>query len=379
MTVANDKLISFRKELHANPEISGEEKKTSARILAFIKQCNPDELITEIGGYGIVATWNSKIKGTEILFRAELDALPIEEINTFSHKSKMPGVSHKCGHDGHSTILCGLAQWLFENRPKSGKVHLLFQPAEENGEGAEAILADKKFESIDPDYVFALHNLPGFSMHQIVLKQDNFTAAVTSLIINLTGKTSHAAEPEHGINPALALAEIIQKSLALENNNPNSDEMRVITPVFIELGEKAYGVSAGKASVHLTIRCWNNENLNKLLEKIEDLCEKIAANHRLKIEFSNTQSFMANINDKTAVDIVQKAAKSGNLDINMQVHPFKWGEDFGLITTKFKGCMFGLGAGENTPALHNPDYDFPDELIKTGIKVFSNIIKEISH
>jgi len=238
-------------------------------------------------------------------------------------------------------------------------------------------LADKKFDSISPDFVFALHNLPGFPMHQIVLKQESFTAAVTSLIINLKGKTSHAAEPEHGINPALAVAEIIQKSLALENNNSESEAMRVITPVFIELGEKAYGISAEKATVHLTIRCWNNQNLEKLQREIEELSTKISNAHKLKIEFFTTQTFQANINDSTAVDYVQKATIAGALNINMRNHPFKWGEDFGLFTTKFKGCMFGLGAGENTPALHNPDYDFPDELIKTGIQVFSNIIKEI--
>jgi len=377
MTINTDNLTAFRRELHAHPEISGEEKETAARVLKFLKACKPNNLITEIGGYGIVATWDSGAKGKEILFRAELDALPIEEINTFSHQSKTAGVSHKCGHDGHSTILCGLAQWLAENRLKSGKVHLLFQPAEENGEGAKAILADKKFDSISPDFVFALHNLPGFPMHQIVLKQESFTAAVTSLIINLKGKTSHAAEPEHGINPALAVAEIIQKSLALENNNSESEAMRVITPVFIELGEKAYGISAEKATVHLTIRCWNNQNLEKLQREIEELSTKISNAHKLKIEFFTTQTFQANINDSTAVDYVQKATIAGALNINMRNHPFKWGEDFGLFTTKFKGCMFGLGAGENTPALHNPDYDFPDELIKTGIQVFSNIIKEI--
>jgi amidohydrolase len=378
MTVMNDKLITFRRELHTNPEVSGNEKKTAARVIKFLKQYKPDVLLTNVGGHGIVATWDSQKKGKELLFRAELDALPIEEINSFEHKSTSAGVSHKCGHDGHTTILCGLAKWISENKPTSGKIYLLFQPAEENGEGAKAVLADKRFESINPDYVFALHNLPGFPLHQVVLKQDSFTTAVTSLIINLKGKTSHAAEPEHGLNPALAVAEIIQKSLALENNNPDTDELRVITPVFIELGEKAYGVSAGKASIHFTIRCWDNINLEKLQNEIEVLSEKIATNQKLKIEFSNTQTFQANINDSKAVEFVQKAAESAGLEIKLRNYPFKWGEDFGLFTTKFNGCMFGLGAGEETPALHNPDYDFPDEITKTGIQIFSNIIKEIS-
>lgn len=373
-----DQLISFRRELHAHPEISGKEKKTSERVLKLLKQQKPDDLLINVGGSGLIATWDSKIKGTEILFRAELDALPIEETNSFDYKSTKPGVSHKCGHDGHTTILCGLAQWLSQNQPKSGKIHLLFQPAEENGNGAKAVLADKKFKAINPDYVFALHNLPGFPLHQIVLKSDSFTAAVTSIIINLTGKTSHAAEPEHGINPALAVAEIIQKSLLTDNNNPNDENMRVVTPVYAELGEKAYGVSAGKASIHFTIRCWNNKNLEKLQKEIMRLSKTIASKHHLKIEFSFTETFQANINNHKALEYVKQAAKNSELVINETKYPFKWGEDFGLFTTKFKGCMFGIGAGEKTPALHNPDYDFPDELIPTGIQIFSNIIKELS-
>lgn len=372
-----DRIKQFRRELHAYPEVSGKERETAARIAEFLKNCGPDELLTEVGGHGILAVWNSGVTGQSILLRAELDALPIEEVNTFEHKSKKNGISHKCGHDGHSAILCGVAQILSERKPKKGKVCLLFQPAEEIGEGAESVLQDSRFKKIDPDFVFALHNLPGYPSGKVVLKQGVFTAAVNSIIINLFGKTAHAAEPEHGINPALAVAEILEESALLSNNSPQEDGFRVVTPIYTQLGEKAYGISAGTASIHLTFRCWNDDDLLELEREIEQLCTKIATKNRLKIEFEYTQTFRANVNDSLATEIVRKAAVKKGISVVEQSYPFKWGEDFGLFTSRYRGCMFGLGAGESSPALHNPDYDFPDEIIEPGILIFEGIINQL--
>ena len=376
MSVELNKLKILRKEIHSNPELSGFEKETSEKVSAFLKECNPDEIITNIGGYGIIATWNGSNTGKEIILRAELDALPIEEINQFDYKSKKKNISHKCGHDGHTTILCGVAQYLSSHNPNH-KVRLLFQPAEENGEGAKAMMEDKLFSNIKPDFIFALHNLPGYSKNEIVVKENTFTPAVKSIIINLKGKTSHAAEPEHGINPALAVSEILKECLALENNDADKDDMSVITPVYIELGEKAYGISAGEATVHFTIRCWTNENLDELQKQIENKSSEIALKYNLKIHFDYTQIFHANINTAEAVDYVKRSAVKNNLKLTEKKYPFKWGEDFGLFTSNFKGCMFGIGSGEDCPALHNPDYDFPDEIIETGINIFRGILEEI--
>lgn len=372
-----NKLIKFRKELHANPEVSGKEEETAKKILEFIGEQKPDKLLSGIGGNGIIATWDSGKKGPVILFRADMDALPIQESGDLPYKSKKKGVAHLCGHDGHSTILCGLAIKISEERPEKGKIHLLFQPSEENGEGAAAVIADKKFSRIQPDYVFALHNIPGYPMNSVIVKNSSFTAAVNSIIIHLDGKTSHAAEPENGINPAMAMAEILQKSIKLENPNPESKNMRLVTPVHVLLGEKAYGTSAGHAEVHLTLRCWENRKLNQLEKDIEKLASNIALNHKLDYRFEYTQTFHANENDSQCVDLVRKAAKKMKFTTVEREYPFKWGEDFGLFTSLYNGCMFGLGAGEDCPAIHNPDYDFPDELIETGVSVFSEIIRQI--
>ncbi|MBK8557458.1 MAG: amidohydrolase [Lewinellaceae bacterium] len=377
MPVNYEQLQQFRRRLHEYPEVSGDEKATAEKVLAFLLPYAPDEILTAVGGHGIIATWDSGKPGPDILFRAELDALPIQEINGFAYASSRPGVSHKCGHDGHTTILCGLAQHLFAQKPASGRVRLLFQPAEENGEGAKAMLADVRFSPIKPDYVFALHNLPGYPLGQIVARNNTFTAAVNSIIIHLNGKTSHAAEPEHGINPALAVAEILQESLAQADNHPEKAGMRVVTPVCVELGEKAYGISAGAAAVHLTIRCWDDDNLKQLETDIVSLSRKIAEKHQLDIRFEYTQTFHANMNDTTAANMVRAGAKAKGLPLIERPYPFKWGEDFGLFTAHFRGCMFGIGAGEACPALHNPDYDFPDALIETGVTIYTGIMEAI--
>lgn len=368
------KLIELRKELHSVPELSGKEYLTSQAIEKFLKQQNPDSLQTGTGGYGIIATWDSGVDGYEILLRADMDALPIAETNNFDYRSGHHSVSHACGHDGHSIILCAVARMISLEKPETGKVRILFQPSEENGRGAKQMLEDKNFRDIHPDYVFALHNIPGDPLNSVVIREGSFSAAVNSMIVNLRGKSSHASEPEKGINPALAMSEILIRAKALENNNALSENMQLVTPVYARLGEMAYGTSAAEASVHLTLRCWHNDQLQQLENTIQQMSLDIASKYGLKTEFQFTETFYATQNDLQAVSIVRKAAVSLGLEVIEKDFPFKWGEDFGFFTNQFKGCMFGLGGGEQCPSLHHSDYDFPDQLIETGANIFKNII-----
>lgn len=374
-----DELVRFRKELHRHPELSCNEFKTAERVKNFLQQFKPDLLIEKLGGTGIAAVYEGKQSGKTVLIRCELDALPIHEINNFEHRSVTDGVAHKCGHDGHATIVCGVAAMLHGQRPEKGRVVLLFQPAEENGRGAAAILADEKFKTILPDYVFALHNLPGFSENEIVIKSGSFTTAVNSIIIRLQGKTAHAGEPHKGINPALAIAEITQQLLQLTVSDIRNDDFCLVTPVYMHMGELAYGISAGAGETHFTIRCRNNEQMLKLEKQAEHIANQVAKKHQLEIALSWTESFFANQNNKQAVVWIREAAQECNLNIFETDVPFGWGEDFGLFTEKFDGAMFGMGAGENMPALHNPDYDFPDAIIPAGIKIFHSIIQKVNH
>jgi len=374
-----DALVRFRKELHQNPELSGKEFKTAERVVNFLHKYNPTQLITNLGGTGIAAIYEGKQPGKTVLIRCELDALPIHEINTFEHRSATDGVAHKCGHDGHATIVCGVAEMLHNNPLEKGRVVLLFQPAEENGQGAAAVLADEKFKQILPDYVFALHNLPAFAATQIVVKNGSFTPAVNSIIVKLHGKTAHAGEPHTGINPALAIAEITQQLHQLTVNDISKKDFCLVATIYIHLGEKAYGVSAGAGEAHFTLRCRNNEQMRETEKIAEDIVKQVAKNHQLKVDVTWTESFFANQNNIQAVNWIREAAKATHLNIYEAKNPFGWGEDFGLFTEKFNGAMFGLGAGEKVPALHNPDYDFPDEIIPAGVHIFHSIIQKINH
>jgi len=372
-----DEAKSLRKYLHQHPELSCFEENTSRHLIERLKsECTPDELIV-FKHYGVAAIFKGDKPGKSVLIRGDFDALPIQEINDFAHKSLTQGVSHKCGHDGHASILYALARYLSLERLERGEAILLFQPAEENGEGAKGIINDPLFDSLKPDYAVALHNLPGYDLHKVVWRSGTFTAAANSIIIKLTGKTSHAAEPEFGINPALAMAEITQ--LILDQNQPDldADDFRIATPIYTTMGDQAYGVSAGYGELHFTLRAWDNQVMRDHEKKCEDIARQVAGAHDLKIEIEWTQSFFANFNDERVIAAIKDAAAAGGYETEQRATPFKWGEDFGIFTEQFPGAMFGIGSGKNCPALHNPDYDFPDELIETGMIIFKEIISQL--
>ncbi len=371
--MTTEELTKIRKHLHKHPELSGDEYNTQAFVKTQLKELGIKEVL-EVGKTGLAVFFRSKNPGKKVMLRADMDALPIKETNTFEYKSIYPEVSHKCGHDGHTTIMLGLAAQLHKQENSCGEVCLIFQPAEEKGRGAQQILSDENFD-FDADMVFALHNVPAYPKHTIVCRKGSFTPAVKSVIFKLNGKTSHAAEPEKGINPGLAIAEILHLSKTLTVDNLDRDDFALITMVHVNMGEKAYGISAGYGEVHFTIRTWTNNVMDNLTDRLLDSANSIADKHLLEISEEWLEVFEANENDEAAVEIVKASAQELGLEYEDRKTPFKWGEDFGLYTQKYRGLMFGLGAGLDCPALHNPDYDYPDEITKTGIDMFNSILK----
>jgi len=369
-------IIALRRELHRNPELSGREKETGERIKNFVKQSHPDKVLEDLGGHGLAFVFDSGNPGPVVLFRADLDALPIKEINSFEYHSEHPGVSHKCGHDGHMAILSLLSRKIHALRPKTGKAVLMFQPAEETGEGAEKVIKDPAFQEITPDYAFALHNLPGFRKHDIIIRDETFASASKGIIIKLHGKTSHAGEPENGINPSMAVAEIIKKFHALPAEKDFKD-LTLITMVNVKVGEKAFGTSAGYGEVMATLRSYRNDDMEKLTSKAEEFIKATASKENLEVEIEYTEEFLATENDSQCNQLIEKAAQDNNLYIDKKDATFRWSEDFSHFTHRFKGALFGLGSGIDQPQLHNPDYDFPDEIIETGASIFFSIYKKL--
>jgi len=370
-------IIKLRHELHKNPEISNQEFQTSEKIFNFIKKFNPDKLI-KLGKTGLAFVFNGKKEGKTLMFRAELDALPINEKTLLTYTSVNKSVAHSCGHDGHMSILTGLAQKISTNRPQKGRVVLLFQPAEEVEQGARDIIENPKFKDIEPDYIFALHNIPGVEKYKIILKNGCFSAASKGMTIELIGETSHAAEPEKGVNPAVAISEIIRDFKTLISNKKQFNDLTLLTFIFIRMGEISFGTSVGHAEIGLTLRAFENDDMVLLTQQLENKLETICEKENLKFNVTYNEVFPATENDKYCVSLIEQSAKDNNYSIVYIDKPFKWSEDFGYYTGKYKGAFLGLGAGLYHPALHNDNYDFPDEIIETGVNVFYEIFKEIN-
>ncbi len=371
-------LREIRQELHKKPELSGEEKQTSKLIGKYLKTCNPDKIVTNIAGYGVLAVFDTGRPGKSVLLRAELDALPIKEENSFSYSSKNNGVSHSCGHDGHMSILLGVAEKINENKQSlCGKIYLLFQPAEETAQGAKKVIDDPFFKSLDIDYVFALHNLPGFEKGSIILKKDVFAASSKGLIIKLKGKSSHAGHPENGINPVFAMTRIIQGFSAISEEVSSPEDRSLITIIHVKLGGVAFGTSPGDGVVMATFRSTDSEKMDFMTKKAVSLVKDTANKSNLEYSLDWVEVFPLLVNDEGCVDLVEKAARKNNTNIVFVKSPFSWTEDFSYFTQKIKGAFFGLGSGINHPQLHNSDYDFDDEIIPVGTKIFFDILKEI--
>lgn len=368
-------LIDIRRHLHQHPELSGEEYQTSAFIQKQLDALNAFE-ITKLAETGLMAQFDTGKSGPTLLFRAELDGLPIQEKANHDWVSRHEGKGHLCGHDGHMTFLIGLARKLQAQPPAKGKVLLCFQPAEETGEGALRMLEDPAFGKFAPDLVFAIHNIPGFPKHKVLLKEGAFTAAVESMCIKLQGKTSHAAEPEHGQNPAWLVADILKVARAMQQPIAMKEAFSIITPVHVQVGEKAYGVSAGYGEIHFTLRTFDDELLNRKKRDLIQFVEMKAGGKGIEVEvLENIEPFHANTNAASAVNEVRKAAEDLGLKSKDLIHPLRWGEDFGAFTSRFDGALIGLGSGYDQEALHNPDYDFPDDLIETGVSLFERIVR----
>ncbi|MEL7833994.1 amidohydrolase [Fodinibius sp. Rm-B-1B1-1] len=380
--IENDLLLQLRElrqKLHSMAEVSGKEHQTAEEITAFLKKANPDNIQTGIGGTGILATYKGENEGPYLLIRCELDGLPIADNIETEYQSKTEGIGHKCGHDGHMAIVCGVAKLLENKRPESGTVSLLFQPAEETGEGAQSVIDDSDFDTGLFDYCFALHNLPGYQKHQIIVKEDTFAAASVGMKVLFKGATAHAAHPEEGNSPALAVAQTIQAFSAIPQFYVPLEEAAKVTVIHANVGEEAFGTSPGEGGVMATLRTYDDALLEKLKNKCIKIVEGYAQTHNLNFEIEWVEPFAATVNSPEATKIVSSSVEQLGIDRHQKKKPFSWSEDFGHFTQQINGAMFGLGAGIEQPALHAESYDFPDDILKTGISMFMQIINEVTN
>lgn len=349
----------IRHELHEHPQTAGNEQFAHDMIVKHLQGLHPDKVYTHVGGYGVIAVWGKDASTPTVAFRADSDALPI---------------GHRCGHDGHTTILLRLAELIDQtndshiNTLTNLRILLLWQPAEETGEGARAVLESGILQQYDIKAFYALHNLPGYPLGSVVVCPKTFAAASTGVVYHLDGRETHASTPEMGVNPGLAVAEIINR---FNGFNGRDGEFRQATLICVRLGSPAFGTSAGHGEVMFTLRAFTNGGMERLLTDANGAVDEIAAHHGLKVSRSLVEPFRATENHPECVNTLMRQCVS---DVIVKEEPFRWSEDFAEYLLEFPGAMFGIGSGEKHAELHHPDYDFPDDLIELAAQLFLKLV-----
>jgi len=369
-------VTDWRRARHREPEISGEEQETAAAVIDFLRPSQPDRIVSGLGGHGVAFVYNGREDGPTVMFRAELDALPIDELSDLHYRSATPGKAHLCGHDGHMAILAALARGFWRQRPQRGRAVLLFQPAEETGAGAAAVVADPNFAELVPDYAFALHNMPGLPLGYVELRKGYLNCASRGMRIVLVGKTAHASMPETGVSPMQAVAKLMPALTALGTGGIVDENFRSVTVTHATMGEAAFGIAPGRAEVWATLRTMTDAGMGAMVEAAESLVADTARSFGLGVEVDYHDVFGHCENDPEAVAILRRA-----LDAESVAHedgsPMRASEDFGRFGQTARSAMFLIGAGASAPQLHNPDYDFPDALIEPGARIFMRVARNL--
>lgn len=370
-------LTDLRRALHRAPELSGHEAATAARIAGVLRGLGADQIITGFGGHGVAAIWNGHDAGPTVLLRCELDALPIVETGQPDWVSQVPGVAHLCGHDGHMAMLTGVAHLLSRQRPARGRVVLMYQPAEEDGAGARAVVADAGYDAIRPDWAFAIHNFPGLPLGHVLVTDGPVNCASRGMKVLLQGRTAHASQPETGTSPAPALARLMPALTALSQGTVSDADFRLATVTHARLGEPAFGIAPGAAELWVTLRSRVDSGMAGMVAAAEALLAEVAAAENLGFDVSYHDIFDHCDNDTVATAHIITAADAMGLAHSADGLPMRGSEDFGQFgKAGAKAAMLFLGAGA-VADLHNPDYDFPDDLIPIGTGIFVEILRSV--
>lgn len=349
-------LISARHALHTLAEPAHLEKRTKAFLMGFLSE-HTHLTLADMGEWFYAVHYEKDAK-TTVAVRADFDAVPAED----------GSFAHRCGHDGHSAALLGLALEL-EGLRVGKNVILLFQHAEETGEGAGECC--KLFELESVDEVIGCHNIPQKPLGCVLVRKGTFACASCGMTVSLTGKPTHAAYPENGINPTEALAELaLALPQIIQEEERRSNLHGMATVVGMRSGEKAFGVAAADAELWVTLRTQSTEELQTLISDISAAADKSAARHCLKYSIALSDVFTATVNNDACVEKLMRACASNDIPVETLPQPFRWSEDFGKYLEQKQGVFFGIGAGEATKPLHTCGYEYPDGLLVPTINAF---------
>ena len=364
------KALNLRHKLHKYPELSGEETETKKRIRDFLRD-NTDLEVVDKGAWVYAKYTAKKQPAKSIAFRADFDAIKVEEHNDVYYASVNKGVSHKCGHDGHTAALAAFAMDV-EEKGCPCNVYFIFQHGEETGIGGKvcaSLIEEEKIEA-----VYAVHNWPGAPFGSLGIREGVINCASKGMEIHMTGKSAHASYPEAGISPAGAISRMV---LALDGmvKEPAYEGLVLATVVQVDVGERAFGIAAHEGRLLLTIRGEYEKELLMLQEKIVSLAEREAEREELELEVLFDDEFPETYNAPEAIAKLRCIAEERGWQLNEMADPIRASEDFGYYLKKAPGALIWIGAGENWPAIHSQEFDYNDGLIEKTVELFWGLVK----
>ena len=369
-------ITGWRHALHQIPELLYELHKTSAYVQERLKEIGVDEMATGIGQTGVVAVIKGRTdtKGRVIGLRADMDALPINEVNDLDYVSTHPGAMHACGHDGHTAILLGVAKYLTETRNFDGTVVLIFQPAEEGGAGAKAMIDDGLLDRWGIQEVYGLHNMPGTPVGTFAIRPGPLMASADEFEISVTGKGGHAAAPHEAVDTTLVAAHILIALQSVVSRNINPLRRVVLTVGTFKTDSNASNVIPHTARMQGTVRTLDPECRAQAEERIRMLATSTAAAFGAVAEVTWTPGYPVTINSEAETAFAVEAARAVAAEVNDDVEPIMPSEDFAYMLAERPGAYMFLGNGD-TAMCHHPDYRFDDEAIPLGTSWFVELVE----
>ena len=369
----------WRRDIHAHPEIAFEEHRT-AQIVADKLESFGIEVETGIAGTGVVGTLRKGMGNRSIGLRADLDALLINETNDFEYKSKNPGQMHACGHDGHTTMLLGAAKYLSEQGNFDGTVNFIFQPAEENEGGGSVMIEDGLFDKYPVESVYGMHNIPGMPVGSFAIKPGPIMAAFDIFNLKVIGRGGHAAMPQTTVDPIIVGTKIIDAFQAIISRSIDPQEPSVLSVTQFHGGD-AYNVIPNQVEIKGCTRCFSPNVQKKLEDEMRQISESICKAYGADCEFHYEHRYPATINSEEEANLAGQVAQEivGEERVNLSPKPGMGSEDFAYMLQEKPGSYIwiGNGDGEGSCMIHNPGYDFNDEILPIGATYWVKMAEEI--
>lgn len=372
-----DELTRWRRDIHAHPELGFEEHRTSEFVATKLEEFGV-QVHRGIGGTGVVGVLRVGNETKSIGLRADMDALPILEENTFDHRSRHDGHMHACGHDGHTVMLLGAAKYLSETRNFRGQVNFIFQPAEEGIGGAKAMVDDGLFRDFPCDILFAMHNAPGIPVGSFGVKKGVVTAAGAFFDIEIKGRGAHGAYPQHGVDPVVVGAQMVSAMQSIVSRNVGPTEAAVVSITQFHAGD-AYNVIPASAHLSGTARTFSKSVMERVQERMTELAQTVAAGFGATAEVDFRTIFHPVVNDENAAEIAGQVCDDlvGSSNVRRDLSAGTGSEDFSFMLEEVPGCylLIGNSDDDHQRPVHNPGYDFNDEALPGGASFFARVVE----